>query len=336
MRELIKPPVQGAPIVVQVERGGRGGKGPRVSARPTFTGARLVYSPLRPGLTISDRIVDAEEAQRLAGLVKAIAEPGEGWIVRTAAEDADLGLLREEARRLRSAWHVIREGRHANETPVCVYREPPVDCRLLRDHGAMFAEVIFDSRGAADAARAWCESMRLEVGSRIVMQRQDDWVPSPIELREQVEAALDPHVQLPSGGSVLFEPTATLTAVDVDSGGATGFPGDLGAEQVFLRTNMEAAQVIADQLRLRNIGGIVVVDFIDLKDRTARRRVVDRLRAAVASDPAPCWIGAMSRLGLVEMTRRRRGRTLAALLTEPCDRCEATGRLRRVADEGEG
>src|SRR5262249_845095 len=231
---------------------------------------------------------------------------------------AEPDTLRREVGRLRTAWGDMSARKQARASPSCVHREPAIDRRLLRDHAGRFAEVIFDRRGPAQAARDWCEDLHLDIGTRIISRPSSDWALSPVDILGQIDGALDAAVELPSGGIVRFDPTPTLTVVDVDSGRATGFAGDLGAERVFLQTNLEAADIIADQLRLRNIGGIVVIDFIDLKDQAARRRVVDRLRAAVAADSAPCWVGEMSRLGLVEMTRRRRGRPLGALLTKAC------------------
>jgi Rne/Rng family ribonuclease len=335
LADAAEPPVEGASMIVQVERERRNGKGPRLSGRPILKGARLIFSPTRPGVTVAGRITDAAERRRLDDLTKALSETGEGWIVRTAAAHAEPEILRSEAGRLRATWRDMSARKQASGSPACVHREPAIDRRLLRDHAARFAEVIFDRRGPAQAARNWCEDLQLDMGARILSRPTSDWALSPADILGQIDDALDAEVELPSGGVVRFDPTPTLTVVDVDSGRATGFGGDLGAEKVFLQTNLEAADVIADQLRLRNIAGIVVIDFIDLKDQAARRRVVDRLRTAVAADSAPCWVGEMSRLGLVEMTRRRRGRPLGALLTKPCETCDGTGMVRRTGDDGE-
>ncbi|HTO85620.1 MAG TPA: ribonuclease E/G [Methylomirabilota bacterium] len=335
LSETAEPPVEGASMLVQVEREPRRGKGPRLSGRPTLMGARLIFSPTRPGVTTSSRITDAAERRRLDDLINGISEKGEGWIVRTAAVHAEPEILRSEVGRLRAAWRDMSARKQARASPSCVHRELAIDRRLLRDHAARFVEVIFDRRGPAEAARDWCEDMRLEAATRIVSRPPSDWALSPVDILGQIDDALDAAVELPSGGIVRFDPTPTLTAVDVDSGRATGFAADLGAEKVFLQTNLEAADVIANQLRVRNIGGIVVIDFIDLKDPASRRRIVDRLRAAVAADSAPCWVGEMSRLGLVEMTRRRRGRPLEALLTKACGTCDGTGRVRHARDDVE-
>jgi len=334
LRKAHEPPVDGAMVVVQVERDGHDGKAPRVTTQAVLKGGRLILTPRRRGVTVSDRITDKGARAQLAGLVKAIAEPGEGWTVRTAAERAGSEILREEAGRLRALWRDISTRAAAEKPPTCLYREPAIELRLLRDHGARFGEVVLDGRAPAEAARAWSASEHLDMAPKIAFRRQNDWVPSPEEIFEQVDDALETRAGLPSGGTVSFEQTAALTAIDVDSAGAGGLPAEMGGERLFLQTNLEAAEAIAWQLRLRNIGGIVVIDFIDLKDAAARHRVVDRLRAAVEPDSASCWVGSMSRLGLVEMTRRRRGPTLAALLVEPCDGCGGTGWRRRAMTPG--
>src|SRR5262249_42312136 len=149
VRDAIEPPVEGAAVIVQIERDGRDGKGPRVSGRPALMGPRLVLSQARKGVTISDRIIDDAERRRLEALATTLCKRGEGWIVRTAAAHAEPAVLRAEAGRLRAAWQDISRRKQADGSPSCVYREPPIDRRLLRDHGARFAEVIFDSQAPA-------------------------------------------------------------------------------------------------------------------------------------------------------------------------------------------
>jgi ribonuclease G len=143
----------------------------------------------------------------------------------------------------------------------------------------------------------------------------------------QVQDALEPRVPLPAGGTIIIESTAAMTVIDVNAESAGGAQADLTGERVILRINLAAAREVARQLRLRNVGGIVVVDFIDLMDAAARKQVVECLRTAVAEDPADVWVGGMSRLGLVELTRKRRGPTLAELMTRRCSMCEGTGRV---------
>jgi ribonuclease G len=291
----------------------------------------LVFLPGRRGVSISERIVDKGERSRLSALVKAIAEPGEGFVARTAASGAQEYRLREEASALRTSWQELSGLLHT-QPPALLYRQPPADLRLLRDCGRQFDQVFYDQRNAAEAAITWSKLLP-ELGERIIYRRSLEWNPAPDQILEQIEDALSPKVGLEGGGGLTIEPTEGMTVVDVNALSASAAQPGAGDERVLLRTNLAAADEIARQIRLRNVGGIVVVDFIDSKNAADRRRVVDRLRAATANDSAPVWVGAMSRLGLVELTRRRRGPTLAQIMTKACAGCEGTGRVRRPMDK---
>lgn len=326
---------EGDAVLVQVARDGRDGKGARVTGRPVLPGLALVFDPHHPGVSVSQRVADRDAAARLNAAVRPLAGPGEGFIVRAAAVAATPAALAAEAARLRAAWQEIESRRAGLKPPACLHREDAV-VALLRDVGAAVIEIVVDTRGGADALRPRLAAALPDLASRLAVRPPRDWVPSADEIDEQVEAALEPEVKLPSGGTLLVEPGRTLTAIDVNSGGAASDPGGRRAgERRFLEANLEAASEIARQLRLRNIGGIVVIDFIDLKAPPARTRVVDALKAAVAEDPAPCWVGSMSRLGLVEMTRRRRGPSLAEALTAACPACGGAGRV-PIAGGGRG
>jgi len=323
--------VEGASVVVQIEREGWAGKGPRATTRASLPGVYLILLPERRGISVSERIVDKNERSRLAALVKPIAEAGEGFMVRTAADGAQEDQLREEAAALRASWQELR-GRAGARPPALLHRQPPIDLRLLRDHGPQFDEVIYDRRDAASAATTWFRSVLPTLATRIAFRRDVEWTPAPVEILEQIEDALQSSIDLAAGGGLVIEPTEALTVIDVNARSAGDAQADVASERVQLRTNLAAADEIARQIRLRNIGGIIVVDFIDLKDGTHRRQVVDRLRAATANDSAPVWVGAMSRLGLVELTRKRRGPTLVEIMTRPCTACEGTGRARQPRD----
>jgi ribonuclease G len=326
------PVVEGAKAIVQIVREGQAGKGPRVTTRASLAGVYLILLPERRGISISERIVDKDERSRLSALVKTLAEDGQGIMVRTQASGAQEHQLREEAAALRTSWQELSSGEHARP-PAILYRQPSMDLRLLRDHGAQFDEVLYDHRDAAASATTWCRAALPALETRIAFRRNTEWIPAPAEIREQVEDALQSRIDLPAGGGVVIESTEAMTVIDVNAGSAAIAQADVANERVLLRTNLAAADEIARQLRLRNIGGIVVIDFIDLKEGAHRRQVVDRLRVASGSDPAPVWVGTMSRLGLVELTRKRRGPTLAEIMTRPCSACEGTGRVRQPMDE---
>lgn len=319
--------IEGSAVVVQIERPPRDAKAARVTARPSIIGPHLLFRPDRRGVAVSQRIVDKGRRARLSDLLGSLRGTGEGLLARTAAADASDEQLRVELAFLRSRWLQLKETVRRVHPPALLQAEPAVDLRMLRDHGPQFDEIVYDSRRAADDAMEWCELHVPGLAPRIAHRRAADWDCSPADILGQVEDALDPRVPLASGGSLVIEAAAALTVIDVNAESAGGAQADLQGEQVILRTNLAAAQEIARQLRLRNVGGIVIVDFIDLKDATARHQVVDRLRRAVADDPADVWVGGMSRLGLVELTRKRRGSTLRENMTQRCGDCEGSGRI---------
>jgi Rne/Rng family ribonuclease len=196
---------------------------------------------------------------------------------------------------------------------------------MLRDRpAAHWSEVVLDHRAAAERLQAQCAATSPLPPERIIYRPRREWVPAFADMREQILEALDDDVALPSGGWLRIETGSAATLIDVNSGDA--MPGASSPEAAFLKINQAAARAIARQLRLRNIGGIVVVDFIDLAARPARRLVTATLREALADDPAPWSIGEMSSLGLVELTRRRRGRSLRETFTEACSHCGGSGR----------
>jgi Rne/Rng family ribonuclease len=318
--------VEGNAAIVQVTRDAMDDKGARLTGRPTIRGVLLILTPGRRGIALSARIRDKVERQRLLGEVKALAAAEEGFVVRSAAQGATTAALGDDINRLRALWRDAEAEPSVAGSQRCLYREPTVDLRLLRDHGASFREIVYDGRRSAETAQRWANASSLALTDRIVYRRLDQWIPSFAEIEEEVDAALAPEVEFASGMRLSFEPGKTLTAIDIDTGSKVGGPGG-DAEHTLLRADLEAADEIARQIRLRNLGGIIVVDFIDLKQAEHRRRVADRLREAVSSDSQPCWVGTMSRLGLVEMTRQRRGPSLADRLTTVCSHCEGTGRL---------
>jgi Rne/Rng family ribonuclease len=322
-------PAEGSKVVVRVKREAYGDKSARLTRQLGIAGSCLVLTPGRRGVAVSDRIADKSIRRRLAKLVEDTGRPGEGFIVRAAAANAkdhellsEIGLLRVQGERL-------AELSRSGNAPALLLPGASALQRIVRDSGARFSEVVVDSRNEAERLRTWCEDHVPRCSEKIAYRHSRDW-DVPIEaLFVQAEEALEPHVDLPSGGRLLVESGKTLTAIDVDTGKHRSFAGDAGAAQTFLKSNLEAASEIGRQLRLRAIAGIVVIDFVNMKDPGHRRRVVDRLKAEVTEDPARCWVGEMSRLGLVEMTRRRQGPSLAEVLSVECTQCDGTGRTMR-------
>jgi ribonuclease G len=299
---------QGRLVLVEVTRDPVGDKGPGLTSLVTLPGRLLVYHPFRRDNVLSGAIRDEAERDRLEALAATAAEAvGEGgFIVRTAAQEADEAALLAEARELRARWLALRGEAAAARAPVCLHRDLPPLERALRDLArpelggiAVEGHALFAEARAFLAARmpALLPLLRVHAG--------------PVPLFEEagveaaIDAALEARLELPGGGWVSIEETEALTAVDVNSGDGTP---ESSREQASFSANLRAAPLIARQLRLRDVGGMVLIDFIHMESPKHRDRVLDALRAALAADRAPCAVLGWSRMGLCELTRRR-GRT---------------------------
>ena len=306
-------PPAGAPVLVQVRSDGEdGGKGPRLSMDIAITGRYLVYHPMGSSVRFSRRIEGEAERERLAGHVRDLLEGG--LVLRTAAAGAPGDLLRADAVRVLERWEALR--RHALDAP------PPADLtarmpgerdpieRALRDHGASLEELIIDDRGRARRLQDELERRQETIRVR--------WHGGPMpvfdidDVASQIDTALARRIALPSGVEVLFEPGETLVAIDVDSAAAGGRQGRAPRRPVDI--NLEAAPAIAQQLRLRNLGGPVIIDFVTMRSAYDRDKVQAALAQALVDDPVPSQLYGFTRLGLFELTRARRGATLAAQL----------------------
>jgi len=305
-------PPPGAPLLVQVRNDGEGEKGPRVSMNLAVTGRYLVYHPVGSGVSFSRRIEGESERERLRGHVEDLLEGG--IVLRTAAAGAGPEVLRTDATQIMERWEAIRAQAFSAQPPadlsarIAGERDPIA--RALRDHGASLEEVILDERGMARALQD--EMDRL--GEKIRVRWHNGPMPAfdIDDVEGQIDTALAPRIVLESGVEVLFEPGETLTAVDVDSGSAGGRQGRAPRRPV--EVNLEAAPAIAQQLRLRNIAGAVVIDFVTMRSTYDRDKVQAALAEALAEDPVPTQLYGFTRLGHFELTRARRGATLAAQL----------------------
>ena len=315
------PPL-GAPVLVQVradsESGGRAsGKGPRLSMNIAVTGRYLVFHPVGSGVGFSRRIENESEKERLRGHVERLLG-GDllegGVVVRTAAAGAPAELLQSEAAQLMERWEKIRREALSGAAPADLSGRIPGErdplARALRDHGAALEEAIVDDRGLARALQDEMDRRREKIRVR--------WHSGPMpafdidDVAGQIDTALSARIVLESGVEVLFEPGETLCAIDVDSAGAGGRQGR--APRRAVDVNLEAAPAIAQQLRLRNISGAVVVDFVSMRSNFDRDKVQAALAECLNDDPAPTQLYGFTRLGLFELTRARRGPTLAAEL----------------------
>ena len=322
---------EGEDIVVQVVKDPIGEKGARLSANVTIPGRLLVMVPNQPGIALSRRIEDEGERARLISIgEQMIAEagnslvPGAGFIVRSAGFGASLQDFREDAERLAEAWRPVISKRQSASAPATLYHDlDPVE-RTMRDEvDLQTARVLIDDREAFEAARAYCRRTMPEAEHKIEFHSGSEMLFDVFGLEDEIEQLMSTRVPLPSGGWITIEGTEALNAIDVNSG---SFTASTGLEETSLKVNLEAADEIGRQLRLRGIGGLIVIDFIHLNEAENIQSVLDVLTQSLAKDRTPTQISPMSEFGLVEITRKRIRDPLVKLMTECCRPCDGHGR----------
>ncbi len=306
---------EGVRVLVQATKDGVGEKGAAVTMRIALPGRHLVYAPLEHGITLSRRIVDADERKRVGAMVAGVAAPDGAYVVRTGAVAASEADLKDEVAALSALWEGIEAGRDQGAPPMCLHREPGAVARLLRDWAAAgLSRVVIDGREAHTAALAYARAHLPGLASAVRLHGGVEPLFELEAIEEEIEAALQPRVRLPSGGEIVIERTEALAVVDVNSGAHTARGR---AEDTVRDTNLEAADEIARQIRLRGLAGRIVVDFIAMERADDRRRVQQALERALAGDRSPARVGGFSSLGLLEITRRRGRESLAETLCEP-------------------
>jgi ribonuclease G len=316
----------GDDILVQVIKDPIGTKGARLTTFVALPSRYLVYMPHGLGVGVSSRIEDEAERTRLKTVLSELLTSGGGYIVRTAAQGASADSLREDMGYLAKLWEHVRT-RAAEVSPgTVVHEDLPLSLRILRDELARgVSRVLVDSPREFARMREFAAAFMPEAAPVIELYPG----PRPIfdlnGVEEEVARALDRKVALKSGGHLVIDQTEAMTTIDVNTG---AYVGHRNLEETIFRTNLEAAVSIARQLRLRNLGGIIIIDFIDMRDEPHRRAVLAALERALAGDRAQTHIVSLSPLGLVEMTRKRTRESLEHLLCEPCPSCEGRGFIR--------
>ena len=322
VRRLLSP---GDDILVQVIKDPIGTKGARLTTYITLPARFLVYLPRGDGIGVSARIDDEVERQRLKSAVAELrgSETDGGYILRTAAQGVPLAGLREDMEYLRKLWQHVRARAAQAAHGTLVHEDLPLPLRILRDELSRgVVRVLVDS--AAEHARmtAFAAEFMPATAARIELHGG----PRPIfdlhGVEEEIAKALERKVPLKSGGHLVIDQREAMTTIDVNTG---GYVGHRNLEETTFRTNLEAAASIGRQLRLRNLGGIIIIDFIDMHDESHRRQVLAALEHSLAGDRAQAHIVSLSPLGLIEMTRKRTRESLEHLLCEPCRACEGRG-----------
>jgi ribonuclease G len=325
------PPIQdllkrGQDLLVQVSKEPISTKGPRVTAQISLAGRFLVYMPFASRVGVSRKIGERSERQRLREQVQEfLAGSSGGVIVRTVGEDATRETFQRELTALTSQWKRIKKKTHFVRAPTLVHRETSLTRGLMRDiFSAKVEQVTVDSRQVFNEMVEYLKGIAPELLDRIKLHED----PSPLFDKADIEGELRDlfkrRCDLPSGGYLIIEPTEALVSVDVNSGRYTG---KKDPEKTILRTNLEAAREVARQIRLRDIGGIIVCDFIDMDTKANRDRVLQELRTHLGRDRARTKAFQVSELGLIEMTRQRVRQSHLQSMTESCPTCHGTGRV---------
>ncbi len=314
----------GDQVVVQVVKDAMGHKGARLTNEISLAGRYLVLAPDSDARGISRRL-DDEERRRLRAIVAKLRPKGFGVIVRTAAAGASEEDLESDIERLLERWKGIQKRIEEGSGTRIVYEEPPLETRVIREHFTSdFRRLLVDSQEAKDEVEAYLADTAPELVPKVKLYKDEIPLFERFHVEDQLRKALDRTVWLPSGGHIVIERTEALTVIDVNTG---RFVGKSNLEETVLQNNLESAEEIARQLRLRDIGGIIVVDFIDMEVERNRKAVLQRFREELARDKSRTQVSEVSEFGLVEMTRKHVSEGLVETFSEKCPTCEGRGLL---------
>ena len=315
-------------ILVQVAKEPIGTKGPRLTAHLSLPGRQLVYTPTIEHIGVSRRIADGKERSRLREAVASLRPAEGGFIVRTACEGLTKKEIHDDMKFLLKLWGRIAKKREQHAAPTLVHDDMDVILRIIRD---MFTpdinEIIIDNANDYERINEFIATFMPRLTGRVKLHDKQTPVFEHYKIEQQITKALDRRVPLKSGGHIVIDHTEALTAIDVNTG---RFVGKRNQEETMFQTNLEAARVVVEQLRLRNIGGLIIVDFIDMERAANRTKVTEALRAALKKDKTRSNMRKISELGLVQMTRKRTRESLQQQLCAPCAACDGRGHRQSV------
>ena len=322
IRDLVD---EGADLLVQVLKDPLGTKGARLTTHITIPSRYIVMMPQSEGVGVSARIEDDAERERLRQCMESLSDPDSppGYIVRTAAESATIEALRADMLFLEKLWTAVEESAAKAGPAELVYEDLPLAIRVLRDFlGAETEKVRIDSNSVFQRMKGFADRFMPDMSPIIERYTGERPIFDLYGIEDDIQRALERKVPLKSGGYLIFDQTEAMTTIDVNTG---AYVGHRNLEETIFRTNLEAAVTIARQLRLRNLGGIVIIDFIDMTEEEHRRQVSQALSGRLAGDHAKTQIMAVSPLGLIEMTRKRTRESLEHVLCQACPSCEGRG-----------
>ncbi len=316
---------EGQDVVVQVTKDALSGKGPRVTANIALPGRALVCLPGARGIGVSRRITDEAERERLRRILEGYG-PGAGWIARTAARGGEVSEFLAEKNYLEDLASRIRSRSEKASGPLLLHRELDLALRSVRDLVTPdFAAIRVDDGNTFERISEFLASVAPDLAPRVELYEAPEPLFERFGVEREIESALEARVHLSSGGSVVIHQTEALVAIDVNTG---KFVGSDALEETVFATNLEAVAEIARQMRLRDLGGILVVDLIDMEDPEHRREVVEQFEKELAKDRARTRLLQISEFGLVEITRQRSRGNLEKILTSPCPCCGGAGRVK--------
>jgi Rne/Rng family ribonuclease len=316
----------GQEIIVQVAKDPIGTKGARVTSHISLPGRHLVFMPTVDHVGISRRIEKESERRRLREIVDRLRPPGTGFIVRTVAENISNEKLEADARFLIGIWNTVGAKKEKQGAPATLHPDLDLSLRATRDLFAQDVEkLVIDDRVEWDRISRFVESQDPALKERVVLHDSDEPIFDAYGIEHELQKAQQRKVWLKSGGYLIMDQAEALTAIDVNSG---RYVGKKSLEETITKINMEAAREIVYQLRLRNIGGIIIIDFIDMDKAQNRDKVFKALQEALGRDKAKTNVLKISELGLVEMTRKRVRESLGRTLNEPCSYCDGRGHLK--------
>ncbi len=320
LQDKLKPKQK---LVVQVVKEPTGHKGPRVTTEISLTGRFLVLMPNEAGINVSKKITSAKERARLKSIVNLLKPVGVGIIVRTEAEGQTESDIQEDLEILLEKWNNIITSAESLTPPSLLYRDQDLLYRVIREAcNEETQEIIVDTAFALNRVQNILQNWHMNKNINVTLYKGSEPLLVAMDINKEIKAALQMKVNLPSGGYLFIQTTEALTVIDVNSG---KFTNSATQDETILKTNIEAVHEIARQLRLRNIGGMIIIDFIDMTSRVDKLTMMEELELAMEADKAKPQVGQLSDLGLVEMTRHRQGQALSEIFAKRCPHCQGNG-----------
>jgi ribonuclease E len=320
LQDKLKPKQK---IVVQVVKEPVGHKGPRVTTEISLPGRFLVLMPNEAGINVSKKITSAKERARLKSVVNLLKPVGVGIIVRTEAEGQTEADIQEDLEILLEKWNNIITSAESLTPPSLLYRDQDLLYRVIRECcNEETQEIIVDTGFALNRVQNILQNWHMNKNINVTLYKGSEPLLVAMDIHKEIKSALQAKVNLPSGGYLFIQTTEALTVIDVNSG---KFTNSATQDETILKTNIEAVHEIARQLRLRNIGGMIIIDFIDMNTRVDKLAMMEELELAMELDKAKPQVGQLSDLGLVEMTRHRQGQAVSEIFAKKCPHCQGNG-----------